>query len=122
MIQVEAITPARPQLDDESSRVEERPPDGADQIAQTLVAARQQEIAQAFQDDFQTKWIARTFCADGYRIDRCSNAEPPPDPCTEELAETQGCDAPVPSTTPDRARAPPASSARRPRSACLRAR
>ncbi len=29
-----------------------------------------------FQANFQTKWIARTFCADGYRIDRCANAEP----------------------------------------------
>ena len=30
-----------------------------------------------FQDDFQTKWIARTFCAEDYRIDRCSNAPSP---------------------------------------------
>jgi foldase protein PrsA len=72
----------------------------ADQIRATLVAARQQEVAQAFQEDFQNKWIKRTMCADGYRIDRCSNAEPPPDPCTEDVAETQGCDAPVPSTRP----------------------
>ncbi len=63
----------------------------ADQIRATLVAARQQEVAQAFQEDFQNKWIKRTLCADGFRIDRCSNAEPPPDPCTEDVAETQGC-------------------------------
>ena len=72
----------------------------SDQIRQTLAATRQQEIAQAFQADFQEKWTARTFCAEDYRIDRCANADPPPDPCTEEVAETQGCDAPVPSTRP----------------------
>ena len=38
----------------------------------------------------------RTFCADGFRIDRCANAEPPPPTCTEQLIKTTGCDAPVP--------------------------
>ena len=90
MIQVEQITPA------ETTPLEE----ATEQITQTLLAARQQQIAQSFQEDFQTKWVARTFCADDYRIDRCSNAEPPPNPCTEEIAETEGCDAPVPSTRP----------------------
>jgi foldase protein PrsA len=74
--------------------------DATDQIKQTLVAARQQEIAQNFQTNFQIKWTARTFCADGYRIDRCSNAEPAPSTCTAEVAESQGCPAPVPSTKP----------------------
>jgi parvulin-like peptidyl-prolyl isomerase len=74
--------------------------DASEQIRQTLVAARQQELAQSFQEDFQAEWTARTVCADEYRIDRCSNAEPPPSPCTEEAAETQGCDAPVLSTRP----------------------
>jgi parvulin-like peptidyl-prolyl isomerase len=69
--------------------------DASDQIRQSLVAQRQQEIAQAFQEEFQTKWVARTFCGDGYRIDRCANAEPPADPCTEKAADKQGCDAPV---------------------------
>ncbi len=103
VIQVEAITPATTQqLDDEIQAAAAGAPAQtvADQIRATLVATRQQEIAQAFQDDFQTKWVARTFCAEGYRIDRCSNAEPLPDPCTEEVAESQGCDAPVPSTKP----------------------
>jgi hypothetical protein len=103
VIQVEAIEPAVTRaLDDEVQPAGGGAPAQtvADQIRATLVAARQQEIAQAFQDDFQAKWIARTVCADGFRIDRCSNAEPPPDPCTEEVAETQGCDAPVPSTRP----------------------
>jgi foldase protein PrsA len=103
VIQVEAIEPAVTRgLDDEVQPAGGGAPAQtvADQIRATLVAARQQEIAQAFQDDFQAKWIARTVCADGYRIDRCSNADPLPDPCTEEVAETQGCDAPVASTRP----------------------
>jgi foldase protein PrsA len=90
VIQVESITPAQTTPLDEAT----------EQIRQTLVAARQQELAQSFQEDFQAKWVARTVCADDYRIDRCSNAEPPADPCTEEVAETQGCDAPVVSTRP----------------------
>ncbi len=90
VIEVEKITEAT------TTPVEE----ASDQIRQTLAATRQQEIAQSFQADFQAKWTARTFCAEGYRIDRCANADPPPDPCTEEVAETQGCDAPVPSTRP----------------------
>lgn len=74
--------------------------EAGDQIRQTLVSARQQELGAAFQEDFQAKWTARTFCADEYAIDRCANAPSPPSACTEELAETTGCDAPVPSTRP----------------------
>lgn len=74
--------------------------DASDQIKQTLVAARQQQIVSDFQEDFQNEWTARTVCADGYRIDQCSNAEPPPSACTEKAAESTGCDAPVPSTKP----------------------
>jgi foldase protein PrsA len=74
--------------------------EASESIRQALVSARQQEVAQAFQEDFLTEWTSKTFCAEGYRIDRCSNADPAPDPCTEELANTQGCDAPVPSTRP----------------------
>ena len=33
-------------------------------------------------------------------IDRCANAEPTPSTCTAEVAESQGCPAPVPSTKP----------------------
>ncbi len=90
VIDVEKVTPSQ------TTPLEE----ATEQIKQTLIATRQQEIATKFQESFQTKWIARTFCAEGFRIDRCSNAEPPPDPCTEEVAETQGCPAPVPSTKP----------------------
>jgi hypothetical protein len=90
VIQVENVTPAQTTPLSEAS----------ESIRQTLVSARQQEIAQAFQQDFLTEWSSKTFCAEGYRIDRCSNADPAPDPCTEEIAETQGCDAPIPSTRP----------------------
>jgi parvulin-like peptidyl-prolyl isomerase len=90
VIQVENVTPA------ETTPLSE----ASESIRQTLVSARQQEAAQAFQEDFLNAWRSKTFCAEGFRIDRCSNADPPPDPCTEELADTQGCDAPVPSTRP----------------------
>jgi parvulin-like peptidyl-prolyl isomerase len=90
VIQVEGVTPAQTTPLSEAS----------EQIRQTLISARQQELATAFQEDFITKWSSRTFCAEGFRIDRCANADPPADPCTEELADTQGCDAPVGSTRP----------------------
>ena len=67
VIEVQKITPAT------TTSLE----DATDQIKQTLVAARQQEIAQTFQTNFQIKWTARTFCADGYRID----AAPTPSRC-----------------------------------------
>ena len=90
IVQVEKVTPAS------TTPVA----DATEQIKQTLIAAQQQQLADQFQTDFQTKWIARTFCADDYRISQCSNAEPPPSACTETLAETTGCDAPVASTKP----------------------
>lgn len=90
VIRVEKVTPA------ETTPLEQV----SDQIRQTLVSARQQEILATFQEDFQGKWVARTFCAEEYAIAQCSNAPPPPNPCTEEIAENQGCDAPVPSTRP----------------------
>ncbi len=90
VIEVQKVTPAT------TTSLE----DATDQIKQTLVAARQQELAQTFQDNFRTKWVARTFCADGYRIDDCSNSEPVANTCTEEIAESQGCPAPVQSTRP----------------------
>jgi foldase protein PrsA len=90
VIDVEKVTPAK------TTPLE----DATDQIKQTLIATRQQQIATDFQQDFQEKWIARTFCAEDYRIDRCANAEPVADPCTQEVAESQGCPAPVPSTKP----------------------
>ncbi len=87
VIQVEKVTPATTQsLTDVS-----------EQVRQTLAAQRQQEVATQFQTNFQTKWIARTFCADDFRIERCANAPAPPPTCTQELIDTTGCDAFVPS-------------------------
>lgn len=90
VIQVETINPAQTVPLDEAR----------EQVEQTLIAARQQEIATAFQDRFTSKWQVRTFCAEDYRIDRCSNPPSVPDACTEEIATTTGCGAPVASTRP----------------------
>jgi foldase protein PrsA len=86
VIQVEEVNPA----------AEIPLADVSDQIRQTLVSARQQQIAQAFQEEFLEKWRSLTFCAEDFRIDRCANVDPPPAVCPEEIAETQGCPAPVP--------------------------
>jgi parvulin-like peptidyl-prolyl isomerase len=85
VIQVESITPAQTIPLDESR----------EQISQTIAAADQQAIGENFQQDFQEKWTSRTFCAEDFTTDQCANAPAPPDPCTEEVAESQGCDAPV---------------------------
>ncbi len=90
VIRVERIAPAETTPLDEVR----------EQIRQTLVSARQQEVTTAFQEDFQNKWVARTVCAEEYAVERCSNAPPLPSACTKEIAENQGCDAPVPSTRP----------------------
>jgi foldase protein PrsA len=90
VIQVEGITPARTVPLDEAT----------DQIRQTLVAARQQQLGTAFEEDFIGKWRARTFCSDDFLIERCGNSATPPSACTQELAESTGCGAAVPSTKP----------------------
>jgi len=43
------------------------------QIEETLKGERQQEFFSEFVSDYQTKWKLRTFCADGYVIERCAN-------------------------------------------------
>ena len=43
------------------------------QIRSQLVQAEQQEGFSTFVDDFGSKWRARTFCADDFVIERCSN-------------------------------------------------
>ena len=94
-----------------------------DTIRQTLVSARQQEVAGTFQEDFLTEWTAKTILRRGLPHrplpqQRGSAAGPVH---REELAETQGCDAPVASTRPQ-APGTRASSAPRPRRrACRRA-
>ena len=68
VIEVEKITPASTTPLSKASA----------QIKQQLAQGRQQEIGQNFQQDFLDKWQARTFCADGYVIDRCENFTPTP--------------------------------------------
>jgi parvulin-like peptidyl-prolyl isomerase len=43
------------------------------QISSTLGQEKQQEFFSEFISEYQTKWEQRTFCADGYVIERCSN-------------------------------------------------
>lgn len=74
--------------------------DVRDQIRQTIATSQQQATAQSFQEDFTAKWSGRTFCAEQYAVDRCSNRPEPVDACTEEVAKKTGCGAPVPSTRP----------------------
>ena len=104
VIQVEKIDAATTQPLDEQT---------TEQIRQTLLTQKQQELAQTYQTDFLAKWQARTVCAEDVLIDRCGNAPPPadecagddedddvqPDPATGEAPEL-ACPAPVPSTRP----------------------
>jgi foldase protein PrsA len=43
------------------------------QIEETLKGEKQQEFFAEFVSDYQSRWTARTFCADGYVIEQCSN-------------------------------------------------
>ncbi len=45
------------------------------QIQSTLAQRSEQEYFGAFVADFSTKWGSRTFCADGYVVERCANAK-----------------------------------------------
>jgi len=74
VFQVEEITPEDVQPLDQVR----------DQIRSQLAQQEQQGAFEGFIDDYFSKWQARTFCADGYVIDRCSNfkgeARPPDAP------------------------------------------
>jgi parvulin-like peptidyl-prolyl isomerase len=80
VIEVEKITPAQTTPLSKASA----------QIKQQLVQGKQQELAQNFQQDFLAKWTARTFCADGYVVDRCANftATPKPTPGAPPVTST----------------------------------
>jgi parvulin-like peptidyl-prolyl isomerase len=67
LIQVEKVTPEQVTPLDELS----------EQIKQQLAQGIQQQTATTFQTNFTTKWVSRTFCAEGYVMDRCSNFTPP---------------------------------------------
>jgi foldase protein PrsA len=48
----------------------------SNQIKQQLAQGIQQQTATTFQANFTEKWVSRTFCAEGYVMDRCSNFTP----------------------------------------------
>jgi foldase protein PrsA len=43
------------------------------QISQQLTQQKQQEFFGEFVANYQSKWTARTFCASGFKIERCAN-------------------------------------------------
>lgn len=45
------------------------------QIKSTLAQRLEQEYFASFVGNFNTEWTQRTFCADGYVVERCSNFE-----------------------------------------------
>jgi foldase protein PrsA len=47
------------------------------QIKQQLAQGLQQEAATTAQQSITSKWSSRTFCADGYVVEQCSNFTPP---------------------------------------------
>lgn len=74
------------------------------QISSTLGQETQQEFFSEFIAEFRTKWEQRTFCADGYVIERCANfvgdgrpANAPP-ACYEADPETPATQCPAPVT------------------------
>ena len=72
VIQVEQVTPA------ETTPLS----DVKDQIVSTLQQGLEAQAVEQFRSDFIGKWTSRTFCDDDVVVDLCSNAEPPPEPCT----------------------------------------
>ncbi|TMK56183.1 MAG: hypothetical protein E6G51_11090 [Actinobacteria bacterium] len=74
------------------------------QISSTLSQEQQQEYFSEFVSDFRTKWEQRTYCADGFVIERCSNyvgdgrpANAPP-ACYEADPKTPATQCPAPVT------------------------
>jgi parvulin-like peptidyl-prolyl isomerase len=78
------------------------------QIEETLKGEKQQAFFAEFVSDYQTTWQSRTFCADGYVIERCANftgdGRPAnaPAACYEADPKTPAteCPAPVTPTSP----------------------
>jgi foldase protein PrsA len=95
LIQVDKITPASTTPLSQVST----------QIKQQLSQGLQQQIATDFQTKFVDKWSQRSFCANGYVVDRCANFTPQ-DSCTGDDSgesgnlDKTGCDAFVASTAP----------------------
>jgi hypothetical protein len=79
-----------------------------EQIVAQLTQQAQQEAFAAFIVNYGSKWLSRTFCAEGYVIDRCANfkgsghpATAPPD-CYEAdpRVPPEACPAPVQQIAP----------------------
>ncbi|HEY7257138.1 MAG TPA: peptidyl-prolyl cis-trans isomerase [Solirubrobacterales bacterium] len=56
------------------------------QIKSQLEQQGEQEAFTEFVSNYTSKWKSRTFCADGFVIERCSNFEAPAHPATAEPA------------------------------------
>jgi parvulin-like peptidyl-prolyl isomerase len=80
------------------------------QIKAQLQQQAQEDVFNGFVGDFQSLWRSRTFCADGYTVEKCSNFKPEGRPaeadpaCYEESpkAEPKACPAPVLQNKPAR--------------------
>lgn len=82
------------------------------QISTQLTQQAQQESFSDFVSGYQSKWTSRTFCADGFQIERCSNYSSPnghsanaPPACYEadpKGGRPEDCPAPVLANTPAR--------------------
>jgi parvulin-like peptidyl-prolyl isomerase len=80
------------------------------QISTQLTQQAQQEGFSEFVSAYQAKWTSRTFCADGFEIERCANYSNPsghptsaPPACYEEDPKggrPEDCPAPVLANTP----------------------
>jgi hypothetical protein len=75
------------------------------QIKSQLEQQKSQEFFDGFVADFQSKWQSRTFCADGYAIERCANYPPakrlekerePYKACFEANPKTAATECPAP--------------------------
>jgi foldase protein PrsA len=93
LFEVDATTPETTQ---ELKAVEE-------QIKQQLQQQAEQEKFTSFVSSYTSKWKSRTFCADGFVIERCANFKPAAHPSTAEPAcyeanpktPAKACPAPV---------------------------
>jgi foldase protein PrsA len=56
------------------------------QIKSQLEQTSEQEAFTEFVANYSSKWKSRTFCADGFVIERCNNFTPPAHPATAEPA------------------------------------
>lgn len=94
LIEVVKLNPEKVQTLDEAKA----------QIESTLGQEKQQEFFNEFVAEYQTKWQQRTFCADGFVMERCANykgdgrpANAPP-ACYEEDPKTPATECPSPVT------------------------